>query len=275
MEKIKIYSPFDCLIYGREGGTFLSANEHLILDREESLFVYPTNRGEGYSFVLDSAKDSPFYKSITYKEERLIFLLGGLLSNAYLITPLSFKGKTCHIKRGRERIVVEYDGWEREFILPHEYANISHKMKGDILQVLCEGSPSILIALNLKSKKVKYFEGDITLNENGFTLNTPSSQSEYLIDGDGLSRTKVKLAPATTISVHFFSCLKEGDYSLAYSLLSSNLQEGLSQKSFKEFFGRITYFYPLSENEVFALSDGSCRVYCLTIEGEKISEIND
>lgn len=278
MKKIEIYSPFDTLIVSKQGEQFLSSNEHLCIENEEKIFVYPVGKSPCYSFVLSPGFTSPFYKQISYKDKTMIFLLDGLLTNSYSLSTYSEGGKTCNVKIGKEKIVFAIGADEKEVILPFEVNTFKDQKDGHIVTVLCQGDEkSFIVAFNLKTKKIKTFIGNkISLSDNGFSVQNNSSETEYVIDSEGLSRKTVKynsISPCP--AVDFFSRLKEGDKLGAYNMLSSTLQTQISQPDFKSYFGQISYFFPLSENIVFAIANGQNKIYTLEISQNKIVEIDD
>lgn len=278
MQNIEVYTPFDCLIVNGERQQFLSQNEHLIIEEAQQIFVYPVSKAPCYSFVLDTSQPSPFYKSISRGDKTLIFLLDGLLSNSYELYTFTSHGKTCQVKAGSEKVVFACDKIEREVILPFPIQKYDAKCEEHIVYVFCEGTNhSFLVAFNLLNKHAKIFSGyTISLKDHGFMVENEDSLTEYLIDKDGISRKTIKTASNCGISsVNFFACLKEGDYISAYNMISSSLQENLSQNDFKKFFGQISYFFPLSQTKIFALSNTQPKLYTLTIADNKITDIDD
>lgn len=278
MEKIKVYTPFDCVIVGRDCEEFLSENEHIEINAEEKLFVYPIGKPQNFAFVLDINVDSPFYKSLSTLNERLVFLLGGEgILNTYSLSSLTFNGKICDIKVGKDRVIFSYDKTEKEIFLPFEIVDFSQGREAHIAYILCNGNSSdFLIAFNLKNKEIKTLLGDkITLSSNKILLENKGGKSEYLLDGDGLSLLSTKLSQTNFFAPNFFSNLKEHDYSSAYSQLSPSLQEKLTLSNFKEFFGVISYFFPLSPTKVFAISNGLPKLYTLSFENNLLSDIED
>lgn len=281
MNTVKIYTPFDCLVVGKNSSEFLSQNENIVVDENEKLFVYPIGKPQNFSFVLTPSSPSPFYRSITSNGERLIFLLGGetegVLLNSYSLFSLSFMGKTCHVKVGKDRVVFSYDNIEKEVFLPFEIQNFKHQKEEHIVYVLLNGTFDCLVAFNLKTKDVKSFCGEkITLSANKFTLENGNQTSEYLFDSDGLSILSTKLNPLSNfLAPNFFAHLKQHDFPSAYSLLSKPLQETLSLADFKRFFGSISYFFPISPTKVFAISNNIPKLYTLTIHDNLLADIDD
>lgn len=279
MENIKIYSPFDCLIVGRDCSEFLSKNEHIEINASEKLFVYPIGKPQNFAFILDPNVNSPFYKSITTSGEKLFFLLGGEggILNTYSLVSLSFHGKVFEIKVGRDKLILSYDKTEQELLLPFEIVDFTHGREEHIAYILCHGeSCDFLTAFNLENKKIKTFWGDkITISSHKILLENKGNISEYLLDSDGLSLLSSKSVQSNFFAPNFFTYLKEDNYSSAYSLLSPALQEKLSIKDFKHFFGKISYFFPLSPTKVFALSNGLAKLYTLSIENNLLADIDD
>ncbi len=278
MKNIEIYTPFDCLIVSAEGQQFLSQNQHLSLDEAQNLFVYPVGKSTCYSFVLDTSQPSPFYKTISRGDKTLVFLLDGLLSNSYELYSFTFHGKICQVKTGSEKVVFACDKAEREVFLPFPVQKYEAKNDEHIVYVLCQGEKlSSLVAFNLLNKHAKIFTGNaISLCEHGFIVENDFSSNEYSFDKDGLNRKAVRTSSNSAFSsINFFSCLKEGDYHSAYNMLSSALQTNLSQNDFRKFFGQISYFFPLSQTNVFALSNNQPKLYTLTLSDSQITDIDD
>lgn len=277
MQTIKIYTPYDCVIISNQGEEFLSANTHLILDKEEKLFVYPINKSMSYSFILDPAKSSPYYREILHNNEKHIFLLGGILSNSYQCQTYSYNGKPCHIKMGSERVIFEYEGGEREILLPFPAHKFSSGRQNHVLYTLCEGEENLLVALNLINKKTKTFQGKrIEIEKEGFFVENSHCITKYAFEKEGVVLKEVRPIRSPALpTISFFTFLRARDYQNAYALLSPALQEGLSQKDFKHFMGEITYFFPLEEDCVFALSNSQSKIFTLSFEEGKICDIDD
>lgn len=278
MKIIEIYSPFDCLVVSLERQLFLSANEHLVLDDEKEIFVYPINKTPCYSFTLNPNKSSPFYKSITQEDKTMIFLLDGLLSNTLNIYSFKINGKTCDIKTGSEKVIFCYDNTEREVALSHQVKTFETNCVGHIAYAICHSEDyQTLIAFNLRNKNIKTLSGKrISILNNIIKIENDFAINEYCLDNDGLSVQSVKsLSHPLVAGTNLFSCLKFGDYVSAYAMLSPSLQKNLSQADFKDFFGKISYFFPLSQTQIFALSNSQPKLYTITFSDDKIVEIED
>lgn len=278
MNKVKIYTPFDCLIVDKNSQHFLSKNEHLEIEFQEKIFVYPIGRSQCYSFVLETGKTSPYYKEIEYEREKLVFILDGKFSNTYSINNISIGGKVCQIKIGKDKIVFSLDQTEREILFPFSGNDFKINKAQHIVYVTgTENEQDFLVAFNTKNKKAKVFEGDeISLTTNGFILKKNRDKIEYLFDNDGLSILSCELSSQTNYSsIKFFSYLNEGDYQSAYSLLSPVLKSNLTQSNFKNYIGKITYYFPLSPSKIFALSNNTPKLYTITFENSLILDIDD
>ena len=278
MKNFLLYSPYDCLVCSDKSQVFLSQNEHLSLDENEKIFVYPVGKTSRYSFVVDIKSSSPFYKVVSDGDATYAFLLDGLLASTYSVQSFSVNGKTCFVKTGKDKVVFSEGKIEKEIFFPCDMDEFECKKEEHIIYALCKSKNcDFLVAFNASSQKIKTFSGEkISLLEHGFCVENKTSKKEYVIDKDGLSeKSSAVYSYLSQAPTDFFSYLKEGDYHSAYRLLSLSLRENLPEPDFKKFFSRISYFFPLSESKVFALSDGKPVFYTISMDGGKITEIEN
>ncbi len=75
------------------------------------------------------------------------------------------------------------------------------------------------------------------------------------------------------ISYKFLESIKAKDYEHALSFLSSNLKEKIGQEQLKEFFGNLSQFLPLNQNEFIIISNNEKQFVSFYIK-EQIEDIS-
>lgn len=276
MEKFEIYSPFDCVIVSQSSQTFLSSNEHLCLSSCDKMFVYPVGKTQNYSFVLDANSSSPFYRTIKKDNKTFIFFLDGVLSEKYEIFTFS-SPKPCNVKVGCGKVVFACEKTERQVNLPRDIVSYTCDKFDHIVYCICKcEDKDYMVAFNTKNKNIKTFSGDeISFNDNLFKISNHNNESTIALDKEGLVLKESSISKQNFIAIDLFNALKSSSYEEGYKMLSQSLQENLPLKDFKEYFGKISYFFPINESQVFALSNNKEKIYNLTVTNGQITDMDD
>ncbi len=283
-----IYTAYDCVIKCDGLQEELEQNQHLTLDATpKHIAIYPIGKGR-VSFEIDFENEaSPFYRIVTKEDKTLIFLVEGIVAQNVKIFEVSADGANCKIEVEKNRVTI-LCGENKKII------SLSGQIEGAkcgnfyhivFAKLSCVGR-EYLIAYNTKNFMAKAFCGQkITLTDEGFIINnTPQNYEdakvEYVVTKAGLKVKKqdfslLGVPPKHSIPFQFISSVKLGDFPNALSMLSPNLKENLSENSLKEYFGHLSYIFPLDERTVFAISGGKNIIYSFTISNGLISEIND
>lgn len=286
--KIVIYSPYDCIVKSNNDETFLTSNEHLILDEQQKIFVYPTGKSSKYSFEINfNEAASPLYRIIQKDDKLLVFLIDGLLAENVDIFSFSHKNQDSFIEIGKNQITFKTASHQKAVLLPAKTENIKCGNFEHINYVAFEDKKkSYLIAYNTLSNKTRLFQGNnIELREDGFVLTNSNSFYKNIVEEYAIDSHELKVKSRTFsqrenysnnfISYMFISSIKIKDYEGAYSLLSQSLQNHLTIDLLKNYFGEISYFYVIDPLTVFAISNGKNVIYEFNIEQDKIKEISD
>lgn len=288
--KTIIYTSFPCLVSCDDKEEQLNENEHLILDNTpQKLWIYPTGRGR-YAFEVNIKNtNNPFYRIVERENKLLIFLLSGLYAENVNCFKYNYNGKNSEIEVSSNKII--FKGLNNKKIL-HLKGNIENIKCGNFMFInYCSFSypdgQKELIAYNTKNGNAKIFEGeDVVIDNDGFSVTSSLYGYEkitesYYVDKEGL-KVKSKnfissqaISPSQTLPYKFMNAIKCGDYDGANNMLSTDLSSSLSEETLKDYFGRISYFYMLSPDSCFAISDDKNVVYEFTIKNNKISEISD
>ena len=125
----------------------------------------------------------------------------------------------------------------------------------------------------------KIFYGKkIQLEKDGFLVEGNYSKQSFLIDKDGLKIKESKSFGGAShssqmVATSFLQAIKDYDYSTAFAMLSPSLSSSQSEQSLKDFFGEISYIYPLDPYTIFTISNGKNSIFTFEIENEHISDI--
>ncbi len=283
-----IYSAYDCLIKGDNWQENLDQNQNLSLENcPKKLWVYPLSRGK-VAFEIDLLNpESVFYRIVKKQEKTLIFLIDGISAQNVKVFEISADGQKCKIEIERERVIFSSTGNKKIISLGGQisggtcgaFYHIAYAKVG------CKGG-EYLLAYNTKTAVAKAFCGErIALTEEGFIVtitpqNYEDATQEYVVTKAGLKLKKQNFSslgspPQHSIVFQFMSAVKLGDLQSAFSMLSHTLKEDLSEGQLKEYFGEITYLYPLDQTTIFAISNGKNVIYTFSISNGLICEIND
>ncbi len=283
-----IYTAYDCIIKGDGWQEELEKNQNLTLDTTpKHLAIYPIGRGR-VSFEIDLANQaSPFYRIVIKEDKTLIFLVEGIVAQNVKIYHVSADGAKCQIEVEKNRTTFVCGENKKILCLSGQ---IDGAKCGNFYHIVyaklsCVGQ-EYLIAYNTKNFIAKAFSGQkITLTDEGFIINNThqnyeDAKVEYVVTKAGLKVKKRDFSllgtpPKHSVACQFLSSIKLGDLPNALSMLSPRLKENLNENSLKEYFGQISYIFPLDERTVFAISDGKNIIYTFTLSNGFIEEIND
>ena len=287
--KIIIYTSFPCLLKTESWQETLEENENLTLDNCELITVYPIGKTTRPSFVLDIDKNqSPFYRIVKKEEKILVFLLDGIFAQNIKICSIDCNSQKCQIEIAKNEVSFICSGNKKVLTLPepilsYDYGNFRHIAYSK----LTTDSQQYLIAYNTQTFQSKIFKGDeIEIQDNGFTvLSSPhgyqSTREEYTITQEGLKIADKTFSTLSlpnfekTLCFRFMNSIKLGDYNTAISMLAPDLASTLSAKTLHQYFGNISYIFPLDESTCFAISNNKNTIFSFNISNNKITEIND
>ena len=291
MKSVIVYTPYDCIIKVGDEQTELSQNEHLLLDdRLDTITVYPVGRTERYAFTVDFfAPNSTFYRIVEKDDKLLVFLLDGILCESCEVHKFQYKGKEFSVEIGKDSIFFASESRKSQICLVGKPQNVNY---GHFLHIayalFSQNDEDVILLYNIYNGKMRKCIGDkITLTQNGFIVNNHNRdgfeniEQEYTVDNDGLKCLRQEALSSETplpedlTAFQFMSAVKNKNYSLAHSMLHSDLQEKISAKALQTYFGDITYNYMLDDSTCFALSGGQNVIYEFIVQNGQIMEITD
>lgn len=282
--KTILYTTFDCLIKTQSEDFFIAANDNLSIDvGSNPIYVYPTGKSKLLPFTVNTNAQSPFYKIIEKDDKKLIFLLDGLYVQGIDIYHFSHNGQSSKVQISSKEIHFSTKTTKKIISLPagcdnFKCGNLHHINYATFSNV----SGDTLIAFNTKNGKLKTFEAaTIKRHENTFTINYDDGrQTTLFVDKDGLkikdrSSFSNALANPLYVAKNFMEKIKEGEFNSALEHLSSSLKENHTEKSLQDFFGEVSFIFPIDMHNIFALSNGKEKLYSFEIERGKIADICD
>lgn len=288
--KIIIYTSFDCLLKTDSWQETLEENQNLTLDSKPNrLAVYPIGKTARPSFEIDFDKNqSPFYRIVEKDEKLLVFLLDGIFAQNIKVYSLSCNEKNCQIEISKNAVTFVCSGNKKVLSLPEAITDSTAKSIHHIAFAKVKtAEQEYVFAYNTKNYHSKIIKGeDIELTSDGFVVTSSAhgyqfAKEEYVITREGLKikdRTFSALSLPNfekTLSFRFLNAVKLGDYNSALSMLAPSLTESVTQSSLHEYFGNLSYIFPLDENTCFAISNNQNIIYSFIVSNNKITEISD
>lgn len=281
-----IYTSFDCLIKGKDFSEVLETNQHLDLENESYIDVYPIKNSSRPAFHIDiDIKETNFYHIIEKDNKRLIFLLDGIIAKSVKIFHLSTKN-ACTVEVHKNQVVFSTHNNKKIFSFPQA---ITSSSCGECFHIgyalLSCQTNDICILFNtennnskiLKGKKISVLDNKIGVFSSIFGYS--NFHEHYLITEKGLQSENKNISTLSNLSDHtlalrFLNAISLADFDTARSMLTPTLKN-MTKSTIKEYFGTLSNIVPLSPTQIFALSNGKAVIYCFTIENGTISEIND
>lgn len=282
--KTTIYTSYDCLLKTSTWQRNLDKNNSLSFDDlEEDIFVYPTGKCKIIPFTITKNESNIFYKTIIHNGRLLIFLIDGIFVENVLLYNFSFNGRSSKVSLSNKVIHFSTKSTKKIISLTNKFEQFICKNCFHINYVICKSEKyNLLIFFNTLNGKIKTYEcKDISLNNKEFVITSFYDEKITLyIDKDGLKvkekTTKLQIYPNPLyVAKNFMEEIKKEEYTSALNLLSDNLKENQTIYSIKEYFGEISFIYPIDLYTIFAISNGNGKIYTFEIDRGKITEIND
>ena len=292
MKKIKIYSPYSCLIKQGSSQIDIEPSEYVYLESDLlPIKVYPLKvSSKIYAFEIDSlSSDGRFFRVAEHNGDILIFLLDGLLTENVNIYNFSYLDYNSGLEVSPSHLVFACDSHKKIVYLQNkiEKIEIGNFKFIDYVKFSC-GESQTLVCYNVKTNRAKTFVGkEIAITENGFRVESEEDgfynniTRSYYIDNDGLksqNQTYVlsdQKLPDKLISLNFIIHIKNQNFDDALKLLSPNLRKTINSESLKQYFGKLEYVYMIDSESAFAIKDGNNIIYTFKIKDGKIEEIYD
>ncbi len=280
MEKFILKTSFDCLIKSSSEEMLLSPNETLELEYAEKLNVYPLG-SHACAFVVDLNKleKSSFYDYTEIDDSTLICLQNGIKCETFKVATLISGDNKCTFEVSKSTLVVQSGNWKRVIELQEEFENFTTLLKEDIALIKLDNNRGASIyAFNIKSGEVKTFNGESAkFNDNGFELENGGLCTKYVIDSQGLKCENDNITSVAacneTIAYNFLSFLKNGATAKALSMCDNKLKANLDASTLKQFFGKVSYIYPLSAYTYAIKNESGLKYYRFTVFNQKIVDI--
>lgn len=279
--KTIIYSPYECLIKTHNEEHLIEKNKSLLLNETpNNIFVYPTGETKVLPFVITD-KSSPYYSIINKNGQLLIFLINGFYCQTIEKHHFSYNGISSEIEVSTKKITFSNKTTKKEIALPSPALNIICKNAFHINYVIFDcNDKTQLILFNSMNGKVRLYEGDtIEQDKNIITVNSDGKKVVLSIDKEGLKEKEKSghkiLSNPLFPALNFMNYLKDGDFASARKLLSPALQESQSQQSLYEYFGDVSYIFPIDYRTIFSLTNKGGKIFFFEIENGKIADIND
>lgn len=292
MTKIKIYSPYSCLIKQGSSQIEIEPSEYVYLESDLlPIKVYPLKvSSKIYAFEIDSlSSDGRFFRVAEHSGDILIFLLDGLLTENVNIYNFSYLDYNSALEVYPNHLIFATDKHKKIVYLQNkiEKIEIGNFKFIDYIKFSC-GESQTLVCYNVKTNKAKTFVGkEIAITENGFRVESEEDgfynnmTRSYYIDNDGLksqNQTYVlsdQKLPDNLISLNFIIHIKNQNFDDALKLLSPNLRKTINSESLKQYFGKLEYVYMIDSESAFAIKDGNNIIYSFKIKDGQIEEIYD
>lgn len=292
MKKIKIYSPYPCLIRQGQEQIEIESNEGVCLESDLlPLKVYPLKTtNKVYAFEIDSfCKDNHFYRIANSQGETLIFLLDGLLTENVNVYHFSYLDYNSTLEIYTDKLVFAGEGHKKIIYLKNKpISTIAGNFKFiDYAKIVCQNRQT-LVCYNVKVGNAKTFEGkEITITENGFNVENEDGgiydnmSKSYYVDDDGLKpqnqvyTLSTHTIPDKLVAFNFITLVKNGTLDDALKFLSPSLRKTIKSENLKQYFGNLEYVFMIDGESAFAIKNGNNIIYSFKINDGKIDEIYD
>lgn len=291
MKKIKIYSPYPCLIKQGKEQIEIESNEGVCLESDLlPLKVYPLKTtNKVYAFEINSfCNDGRFFRIAENQGETLIFLLDGLLTENVNIYNFSYLDYNSTLEIYPERLIFATNGHKKIVHLKNKPVStvVGNFKFIDYAKLVCQNKQT-LVCYNVKTGNAKTFEGkEITITENGFNVEQDGGiydnlSKSYYVDDEGLKSQNqtytlsTHTMPDKLVSFNFITLVKNGNFDDALKFLSPSLRKTIKRENLKQYFGNLEYVFMLDSESAFAIKDGNNVMYTFKVNGGKIDEIYD
>lgn len=275
----KLFSQYDCLLKLNGQEITLEENENLTIEQPCSVLVYPVGKAKAFSFAIDLNKlsDSAFYKFKKIEDQTYIFLIEFFRRQSQDVYNYSLSGKPCQVFVGTDKICFLSETQKIDLAIPFQFEKYTCKKIQSLILVMLETSQEKhLVVFNPKNNKIKLFNGQIELEEQGFSISKQYFDCQYKIDNSGLKNTGYKNSkkiPSSLLPYQFMEAVKNQVFSLAHHLLSANLQETISIASLKQYLPDVQYFKFIDQNHCFAICSSKCHSISFSLTDESIEEV--
>ncbi len=292
MKKYKIITAYPCVIKSQNQTLGLDKNCTLIIEGEKKVSVYPVGKTDKFSFNIefDRLKDSPYFSTVENEDEVIIYLIDGIKSeNAQVVT--FGTNASSHIEIENDSVTFFSSNFKRK-VITGTFDNFDCYQKYDIMLAhLYDHNKHLIVAFNKKNGKAKSFKADkVEIKNDAFiltqNLNDYAGQKvtyTLSLEREGLKKKnssfsysfddKPKLSTCDRIIPFvFLEAVKAENFELAKNYLANSLEIDIDK--LKDFFGKLDYFFPVSDNQFCFHSGEGLQKLIFEIKNEKIIDID-
>ena len=285
--KYFLLSTYPCLVKARNNAFELEKNDLLEIDEEEFLFVYPTTPEQLPFYInLENPQENQ-YVSVLKRNEKAYLLLEkqNPFECSYKET-VFFENIPCVVEINRNILSFEFNNKKSVFHHCHALQNIKVFKHNSFAVVKFEDG---IFLYDTKTAKLSHLVGEnISLDANVLSITKNLADSEgrskiakYEVDKEVVLQeesfsysNKKKPSPKALLPYKFLESIKANDFEFAYSLLHDDLKSSLSTENLRVFFGKISTFLALGENEYVAYSNNGKKLFvAFSMRTSKIDDI--
>ena len=292
MKSIKIISSYDCVVVCGQEQKFIEKGQIIVLDRDDIISIYPTQKGISFCLNTKDDKDCQFFKIIDAPSCKIFYLESGVLCENYMISTLSIMGNPCKVELGNKNINIEYLQFKKNIELPFKFD--SYKMgaiSSYVYVLLTNESCQNLILFDSENGKIENYYGDeIKIFGNRFTIAKNLDNiarhvlhEEYNVTAQGIilnskqidyqNGRPVLCSAPQIVPYAFLQAIEVGDFDLASSYLDVPMRRRVDKEHLESFFGKIKNFLQI-DNDIFAVFGNEKSLFKFTLTENKISEID-
>ena len=296
MKSYKIISPYDFLAISQNNQTFVEAGQVLEMQESTLLSIYPTNAKNKIAFTLNPStdNDSNFFLSVVSDDQKYFYLTQGMSLENFAVSTLSINNNECKFEIGQDKLTISYSQYKKVLVLQKKFDKYQVGSMANFAYILFTSKEEQnLILFDTKSGQIKMLSGDqiklttssILLNKNLDNIARHILEEEYLVTNDGLVKKTNSLqyqngraviaTSAQVIPYAFLEALSLEDLELAKSYLDLSMRRQVDDEHLKEYFGKITAFYPISTNTYLVKTNEGKKIYKFILADNKISEIEN
>lgn len=282
--KYFLKTSYPCLIKTTTTCMEIDVNDIVEIEDERFLFVYPSHSKEIPFYInLDYPQENSRFSIINKDEKQILFLENEKNIKLFQKENLNFSGTLCEITISENVLSFESNNKKICYQCPHTCQNYRvFKIKN----FACVQFDNDLYIYSIHKNKLSHFGGDqIEIDKDTISTHKKFHDSEnrekfskYKLGEDISIESEEFLNrkspfPKELVSFKMLESVKAKDYQNSVSYLTDNLKEKIDVPQIKEFFGEISAFLPITENEFITISNFHKNYVKFILSNGKIDDI--
>ncbi|MBP3619879.1 MAG: hypothetical protein J6J24_04385 [Clostridia bacterium] len=281
-----LVATYPCLVKTINQQFELDLNDQIEIENEQFIFIYPLDCSTlPFCINFNTCKENRFFSFIKKNEKTYIILEK---QSSFSVTHkeiLKFNDKICTIEINNHKIAFETDKKKCEHFCFHSIQNYKVSKIKNFAYLQLENE---CFLFSMTTEKLTHILGSsfdlqndkITFEKHFFDSQGRTKIQKLEIEEEGILMKEERMiynkkTPSRRefVSFKFMESIRAKDFDFAHTLLCKKLQESVNKENLQTFFGNISFFVFLEENQFLCFSQNSKNFVSFAVEHNEIQDI--